>query len=286
MAHFCQFRRFDSGVVYSPPVVPSTGIGDRRSEALIRLLAARGIGYDWYFVKMSAQASLGIHGPRIKLLSDLHRPLEEHWAGTNKKGKGKALDAIGSDYLYKHHITQLEEIYKTKNVDPLLGLGVDPLAIDNKNVSPQAQLYGIEGLLSPHLQPGYEAWKSKREGGWDPYLKVELPPVMLEKVSALAEKRVPPPPKVVATAPRSPFPGPPSRVFLTRPPLSPLWPDPAGLPKGAQEGHSGRPAPPLERVPRAGPGLVPPRAEPRTRTPQPSTLRHRPIPRGQRAVRP
>ncbi len=40
---------------------------------------------------------------RIELLKDLHRPLEEHWAG-NKNG----LDAMASDYIFKHHVTRLQ----------------------------------------------------------------------------------------------------------------------------------------------------------------------------------
>ena len=42
---------------------------------------------------------------RIKLLKSLHRPLEEHWSDR------KDVDAIGSDYTYKHHITRLDDIY-------------------------------------------------------------------------------------------------------------------------------------------------------------------------------
>ena len=141
-----------------------------------------------------------VHGPRIKLLSDLHRPLEEHWAGNSKK-KGKGLDAIGSDYTYKHHITRLEEIYMTPAYHPSLGFGEDKLA-DKNIISPQAQLYGVQGLLAPHLQHGYEEWKEKRETGWNPYIKVADRPQFLDKVSAISEKRVPPPPKQPQPSPK------------------------------------------------------------------------------------
>ena len=147
---------------------------------------------------------LHVHAPRIKLLSDLHRPLEEHWAGKTGAKKGKGLDAIGSDYTYKHHITRLEEIYTTDQMDPALGLGLgdDPL-LGATNVSPQAQLYGIQGLLAPHMQQGYLEWKDTRETGWNPYMRVEAPPAFLNKVSALAEKRVPPPPKQPQKSPKA-----------------------------------------------------------------------------------
>jgi len=70
---------------------------------------------------------------RVALLQDLHRPLEEHWASTKQSG----LSAMGSDYIYKHHITRLEGIYNAE----------EPIGVDNStpmgpaNVSPMSQLY-------------------------------------------------------------------------------------------------------------------------------------------------
>ena len=75
---------------------------------------------------------------RIALLSSLHRPLEEHWASTPKLG----LDAKGSDYTYKHHITRLEEIYTSRKLDPTINVEA-PLG--TINISPVTQLYGIKG---------------------------------------------------------------------------------------------------------------------------------------------
>ena len=164
-----------------------------------------------------------VHAPRIKLLSDLHRPLEEHWAGkTGVKKGGKGLDAIGSDYTYKHHITRLEEIYTSDHQDPALGLGVndDPL-LKPTNVSPQAQLYGINGLLSPHLQQGFHEWKDKRESGWNPYLRVEQRPLYLDKVSALSEKRVPPPRVLPQRSPKQASPGRPGSASAAASPVGP-----------------------------------------------------------------
>eukprot|EP00598_Pedospumella_elongata_P009198 CAMPEP_0184999548 /NCGR_PEP_ID=MMETSP1098-20130426/65824_1 /TAXON_ID=89044 /ORGANISM="Spumella elongata, Strain CCAP 955/1" /LENGTH=298 /DNA_ID=CAMNT_0027526561 /DNA_START=49 /DNA_END=945 /DNA_ORIENTATION=- len=72
---------------------------------------------------------------KITLLEELHRPLEEHWSVKTKFG----LDAKSSEYIYKHHITRLEDIYtnhKThnQNVPGLLYM------------SPVSQLYGMNGL--------------------------------------------------------------------------------------------------------------------------------------------
>ena len=88
---------------------------------------------------MSATSSLKANRARVELLKDLHRPLEEHWATTKAHG----LDAMGSDYIYKHHITRLEGIYNAH----------DAIHIDNSepkgvaNVSPMSQLYGTDGML-------------------------------------------------------------------------------------------------------------------------------------------
>ena len=56
---------------------------------------------------------------RIVLLKNLHRPLEEHWAG-NKK-----VDALSSDYMFKHHITRLEKVYTTKDGKPFVTVRVE-----------------------------------------------------------------------------------------------------------------------------------------------------------------
>lgn len=118
-------------------------------------------------------------GDRVILLKNLHRPLEEHWAG-NKK-----VDAVGSDYSFKHHITRLEKMYTT-NDKPRIDMG-PPQAI--ANVSPQTQLYG-RGGIAPVLS---EEALERRRNGWDKYMKVDTPPLNHGKVSAIQEKRVPPP---------------------------------------------------------------------------------------------
>ena len=88
---------------------------------------------------------------RVALLQELHRPLEEHWASSTNKG----LSAMGSDYIYKHHITRLEGIY---NADEAIG-------IDNAtpkgpaNVSPMAQLYGNTGMLRGGEREDTNNWR-------------------------------------------------------------------------------------------------------------------------------
>lgn len=127
---------------------------------------------------------------RVTLLKSLHRPLEEHWAG-NKK-----VDAVGSDYSFKHHITRLEKMYTT-NDKPRIDMG-PPQEI--ANVSPQTQLYGRGGIAPELSQRALE----RRRNGWDKYMKVDTPPATYGKVSAIQEKRVPPPAPRPQSRSRSP----------------------------------------------------------------------------------
>jgi hypothetical protein len=71
---------------------------------------------------------------KIALLEELHRPLEEHWSVKSKFG----LDAKTSDYIYKHHITRLEDIYTHTRTEQT----VDPQLL---YMSPSSQLYGVNG---------------------------------------------------------------------------------------------------------------------------------------------
>ena len=67
----------------------------------------------------------------------------EHW---NLKGKqGNNLDAKHSEFVYKHHITRLENIYA--HTEPHLTLPPETRIA----MSPVAQLYGVNGtkLLFP-----------------------------------------------------------------------------------------------------------------------------------------
>ena len=98
---------------------------------------------------------------RIALLQDLHRPLEEHWAG-NKNG----LDAMVSDYVYKHHVTRLEGIYNSEE-----GTSIEnETPIGPANTTPMSQLYGYGGLMRSGGKE--ELHNKKREGKWDPYHNV------------------------------------------------------------------------------------------------------------------
>jgi len=56
---------------------------------------------------------------RIEFLSELHRPLEEHW----KEKAGVYLDPKGSDYMYKHHISHLHSIYTKEMIPEEIGEG-------------------------------------------------------------------------------------------------------------------------------------------------------------------
>lgn len=85
----------------------------------------------------------------------LYSPLHtlEHWSVKSKFG----LDAKTSDYIYKHHIARLEDIYahrrfEIKNPAKML------------TQSPGAQLFGINGLKSS-LQ-GTPGSRQRRERQW------------------------------------------------------------------------------------------------------------------------
>jgi hypothetical protein len=85
---------------------------------------------------------------RIELLTELHRPLEEHWAAAPRLG----LDAKGSDYVYKFHVARLQDIYSGQELGPsgqIQSSGVKEIA----NESPATQLYGVRGLLT-EMTPG------------------------------------------------------------------------------------------------------------------------------------
>jgi len=93
----------------------------------------------------------------IDLLEDLHRPLEgeslyilfnfrvyinieldfflEHWSVNAKFG---VLDAKNSDYMYKLHVTRLEDIYMNHKLEY-----PSPPAMLFR--SPVSQLYGVNG---------------------------------------------------------------------------------------------------------------------------------------------
>jgi len=94
---------------------------------------------------------------RIALLTELHRPLEDHWRNS------KECDAQGSDHLYKHHVTRLKDIYT--NHEFKVGSPKEMA-----NMSPMTQLFGISGLLGDMtLQK-----KSQRESGWKtPFITAE-----------------------------------------------------------------------------------------------------------------
>ena len=129
---------------------------------------------------------------RVTLLKELHRPLEEHWAG-NKK-----VDAVGSDYTYKHHITRLQKVYTSHTINPAIDLGPPQ---GPANISPQTQLFG-RGGIAPALTPGQ---LNKREQKWNRYhTHIESIPKSYGRVSGLQEKRVPPPPPRGRSRSRSP----------------------------------------------------------------------------------
>ena len=60
----------------------------------------------------------------------------EHWNVKAKFG----LDAKGSEYIYKHHITRLEDIYTNHKT-------VYPQSPGLLYMSPVSQLYGFNGEL-------------------------------------------------------------------------------------------------------------------------------------------
>lgn len=101
---------------------------------------------------------------RIKLLADLHRPLEEHWASS--AGVILGLDAKGSDHLFKHHITRLREIYRNHQHEdsiPTVHRGLI-------NTSPVTQLYGINGLKTS--TPEWVGRERNRESRWNDDVQV------------------------------------------------------------------------------------------------------------------
>jgi len=91
---------------------------------------------------------------RINLLTELHRPLEEHWKN------GAYLDAKGSDHLYKHHISRLREIYTSHQLDPSISTKPPD---DIANVIPVTQLYGTKGILTGKIEKTFKI----REDRWD-----------------------------------------------------------------------------------------------------------------------
>lgn len=62
----------------------------------------------------------------------------EHWAAAPRLG----LDAQGSDYIYKFHVTRLQDIYSGQSIDP--SIRERPPA-ELPNMSPVTQLYGANG---------------------------------------------------------------------------------------------------------------------------------------------
>lgn len=90
---------------------------------------------------------------RIITLEDLHRPLEEHWSLAKTKA---GLDPRNSDFIYKHHITRLEDIYA--NQQPHLSASPTSYLA----MTPVTQLYGVTGLKT-HLPGGEERKKDKEE---------------------------------------------------------------------------------------------------------------------------
>lgn len=89
-------------------------------------------------------------------LSDLHRPLEEHWMGARTKFP---LDPNNSDLLYKHHMAKLEEIYLHQNT-----YKAEPTQ-ELRAMTPVSQLYGINGLYTSN-NPAREERMKDKEYGW------------------------------------------------------------------------------------------------------------------------
>lgn len=102
----------------------------------------------------ASKKSIDYQRERINLLTELHRPLEEHWKND------PYLDAKGSDHLYKHHVSRLREIYTSHQLDPTINIKPPD---DLINVIPVTQLYGTRGILTPKI---YKTFKS-REDRWD-----------------------------------------------------------------------------------------------------------------------
>lgn len=89
---------------------------------------------------------------RIKLLTDLHHPLEDHWKNA------RDCDAKGSDHLYKHHVTRLRDVYVTTPPKPS-----PPKEMANPPVI--TQLYGVTGLKTKKLSN--KNLLLKRESKWN-----------------------------------------------------------------------------------------------------------------------
>ena len=66
--------------------------------------------------------------------------MSEHWSVKSKFG----LDAKGSDYIFKQHITRLEDIYVNRTME------IGP-PISQINMSPVSQLYGTSGEIDNNL---------------------------------------------------------------------------------------------------------------------------------------
>jgi hypothetical protein len=92
----------------------------------------------------------------IATLTDMHRPLEEHWIGAKTRFP---LDANNSDMIYKHHMAKLEEIYLNHN-----SYKSEP-SMEIKSMTPVSQLYGINGLYTSN-NPVREERKRDKEFGW------------------------------------------------------------------------------------------------------------------------
>jgi hypothetical protein len=103
-------------------------------------------------------------GSKIALLSELHRPLEDHWRhGQSSRG----LDPVNSDFIYKLHITKLQHVYAGNQLDETVKHTAKPLAFVNQ--SPVTQLYGTHGLLTKLPEKVRVRKEERKEKGWDSY---------------------------------------------------------------------------------------------------------------------
>lgn len=87
------------------------------------------------------------------MISSIQLIYLEHWSVNNIFG----LDAKNSDYIYKHHLTRLEDIYVRHKFQVS-----DPPKI--YVLSPLTQLYGVDGLESN--LPGKRLKQKARESKW------------------------------------------------------------------------------------------------------------------------
>lgn len=90
---------------------------------------------------------------KLATLEEAHRPLDAHWSHPSKY----RLDSRDSDGKYKHHITNLEEIYNAHRQQ-------QPAPHHFHVESPGTVLYGVKGLLS--TVPGVEEKMKRREDSW------------------------------------------------------------------------------------------------------------------------